>query len=182
LLYWAAAAFATKATRRRESIESRLSHGLPLALAIALLVPRHIAFAGLSTRFLPQASWTFWLGAVLLVLGLAFSVLARVYLGRNWSGTVTLKSDHTLIRGGPYLWVRHPIYTGILLAIVGSVIAQGEYRGPLALALVILAFTQKIRTEERFMLEQFGEAYARFQREVPALIPGLLLARREPPR
>jgi protein-S-isoprenylcysteine O-methyltransferase Ste14 len=88
---------------------------------------------------------------------------------------VTQKQGHTLTRSGPYRFVRHPIYTGLLLAIFGSgVIALGEWRGLLALALVTAACLRKVQIEERFLLEQFGDAYARYRQEVAALVPGVL--------
>ena len=92
-------------------------------------------------------------------------------LAGNWSGTVTLKQDHSLTRTGPYRLVRHPIYTGILTALLGSAIAEAERRGFAGLALIILAFLRKIAIEERFLIAQFGEAYARYRAEVSALIP-----------
>ena len=171
LLYWSVAAFGAKANRREESFASRLSHIVPLALGIALLATLHVPFAWLATRILPPSAVWFWLGLALVVLGLAFSVAARVWLGNNWSGMVTLKQDHELIRSGPYRWVRHPIYTGLLLAILGSAIALGEWRGLVALVLVAVAFLRKVAIEERFLTQQFGAAYARYRAEVPALVP-----------
>ena len=85
--------------------------------------------------------------------------------------TVTLKQDHELIRGGPYRWVRHPIYTGLLLALMGSAIAMNEWRGLIGVALITLALLRKIVVEERFLTEQFGDDYRRFRAAVPALIP-----------
>lgn len=70
----------------------------------------------------------YWLGLLMVICGLAFAVWARIHLGRNWSGTVTVKEDHELIRSGPYGIVRHPIYTGLLLAIAGTAIVFGEWR------------------------------------------------------
>jgi len=128
----------------------------------------------LSARFLPRTPAGFWIAVALVVSGLMFTVAARLHLGGNWSGTVTVKQDHTLIRSGPYRYVRHPIYTGILLAMLGSAIAGAEWRGMLAVLLTAVAFLIKIRTEERFMLDQFGAEYARYQHEVAALIPGLI--------
>jgi protein-S-isoprenylcysteine O-methyltransferase Ste14 len=154
-----------------ESFASRLSHIVPLALGIGLLATLHVPFPWLAKRILPPFAVWFWLGLVLVVLGLAFSVAARVWLGNNWSGMVTLKQDHELIRSGPYRWVRHPIYTGLLLAILGSAIALGEWRGFIALALVAVAFLRKNAIEERFLTQQFGAAYARYRAEVPALFP-----------
>jgi protein-S-isoprenylcysteine O-methyltransferase Ste14 len=112
-----------------------------------------------------------WLGTTLVAAGLLFSAGARMQLAGNWSGTVTLKKDHTLTRSGPYRVVRHPIYTGMLLAVLGTAVAEGEWRGLVALALVLAAFLRKVRVEERFMLEAFGDEYARYRREVPALLP-----------
>ena len=136
-----------------------------------LLWPRTLPGGFLCGRLLPAVPATFFCGAAITALGLAFAVWARVHLGRNWSGVVTLKEDHELIRSGPYALVRHPIYTGLLLGFVGSVIARGEWRGVLAFALVIGALWFKLRLEERWMIETFGDAYRRYHSEVPALIP-----------
>ena len=174
IVYWFIAARGAKAVRRRETVGSRLTHGVPLVVAILLLAPSHLANQALAARFLPRTVTGFWIGAILVASGLSFSVIARLYLGGNWSGTVTLKQDHTLIQSGPYRFARHPIYTGLLLAIAGSAIAEGEMRAILALALIVWAFLWKIRAEEQFMLEQFGDAYARYRQRVAALIPGVI--------
>ena len=171
LIYWGVAAINTKAIRRQESVASRLSHIVPLILGAALLVSSHLAGAWLRMRFLPHGLGWFWLGFGLVVLGMGLAVVARSRLGGNWSGTVTLKQDHELIRSGPYRFVRHPIYTGLLLALLGNAIAVGEWRGLVAVALVTVAFLRKIGIEEAFLTEQFGEAYTRYRAEVPALIP-----------
>ena len=125
-------------------------------------------------RFLPQSDGTYRTGALLLALGLAFSVWARVYLGRNWSATVTVKEDHELIRSGPYSLVRHPIYTGLLLGFIGTAIVRGEWRGVLAVLIVFVALWRKLRLEERWMSETFGEEYRRYREHSAALIPYLL--------
>ena len=171
LVYWCVAAFGAKATRRKESIASRASHLLPLCIGIALLTSSHLAGAWLTMRFLPRALAWFWLGFLLVALGLVLAVIARGWLGGNWSSTVTLKQDHELIRSGPYRFVRHPIYSGLLIALLGTAIAIGEWRGLLALALMTAAFLRKIAVEERFLTEQFGEAYGRYREQVPALLP-----------
>jgi protein-S-isoprenylcysteine O-methyltransferase Ste14 len=172
-IYWCVAAISAKRTRYRESVASRLLHLVPLFLGIVLLVSPRIAGRLLSQRFLPDSAAWFFVGLGLTILGLGFSIYARVWLGGNWSGTVTLKENHELIRGGPYNRVRHPIYTGILLAILGSAIATGEWRALLALALITAGFLRKIVVEERVLTEQFGDAYRQYQAEVPALLPGL---------
>lgn len=169
---WTIASAFAKPVRRRESAASRASHVVPLALGAALLASPRLAGPVLDARLLPRGPAWLGLGTALVAAGLLFSVTARLQLGRNWSATVTLKQDHTLTRGGPYRIVRHPIYTGILLAVLGTAVADGEWRGLLALAAVLVAFLWKLRIEERFMLEAFGEEYARYRRDVPAaLVP-----------
>jgi len=127
----------------------------------------------LGDRFLPVVSWRVWgvVGVALNFAGLLFTVWARVHLGRNWSGAVTLKQDHELITSGPYRIVRHPIYTGLLLAFAGLAVARGEWRSILGLVIMALSFWLKLRIEERLMVEQFGSAYETYRRRVNALIP-----------
>jgi protein-S-isoprenylcysteine O-methyltransferase Ste14 len=171
LLYWSIAAIGAKPIRLHEGITSRLSHLIPLALGLALLVPRRLPAMWLTARVLPSGAAWFWVGFVLVALGLAFAVAARVWLGGNWSSVVAVKEEHELIRSGPYRWVRHPIYTGLLMALVGSVVAEGEVRGLIALALFILAFIRRVALEERILKEEFGDAYIQYRREVPCLVP-----------
>jgi protein-S-isoprenylcysteine O-methyltransferase Ste14 len=175
LIYWRVSATGVKAVRRRESALSRGAHLVPLAIAGLLLWIPTIAGGGiLFRRFMPHTLASYWTGTLLLALGLAFSVWARVYLGRNWSATVTVKEDHELIRGGPYALVRHPIYSGLLLAFIGSAIARAEWRGVLAVLIVLVALWRKLRLEERFMSETFGDEYRRYRARTAALIPYLL--------
>ena len=121
----------------------------------------------------PLALWLAVLGAALTFAGLAFAIWARFVIAGNWSSYVELKRDHELIVAGPYRWVRHPIYTGLLLAFVGSALAVGEWRGVLAVAIVAASFWRKLKLEEAVMRRQFGEAYAQYAARVPALIPFL---------
>ncbi len=168
---WIAMARGGKAVAERESAYSRLSHYLPLALAIYLLAAPHVPVAALNARFVPLSLWPVRLGAGLTFAGIAFAIWARMLLGRNWSSDVTLKRDHELIVAGPYRWVRHPIYTGILLALIGSALALGEWRGVLAVPLAGAAFWRKLKIEEAVMRRRFGETYAHYAKRVPALIP-----------
>ena len=172
--YWWAMSRNVKATVRHESVRSRLLHIVPLALAVGLLWLPNAPIPLLEARILPRVAWTFWTGAAVTLAGLLFSVSARAYLGRNWSGTVTLKQDHELVTSGPYSIVRHPIYTGLLLAFMGSAFARGDLAGVAAVVLVLWALLRKLRMEERWMREQFGEAYAAYSLRVAALVPFLL--------
>ena len=172
LVYWLISASRVKATAREESITSGAAHLVPMTIALLLLMlPSSFPWGLLGERMLPDGSATRWIGAAFVAAGLAFTVWARVHLGTNWSGTVTVKSDHELIRSGPYRFVRHPIYSGALLAVAGSSIARGEWRGLLAVLILFAALWRKLQHEERWMGEAFGEDYAKYRSEVSALIP-----------
>jgi protein-S-isoprenylcysteine O-methyltransferase Ste14 len=171
LAYWVLAGRNNKAALRRENSLSRLSHYGPLILGGALIGIPNSAGRVLELPF--HAVTPGWLLAAtaLVATGLGFSALARIWLGRNWSAEVTVKHDHELIRSGPYALVRHPIYAGALLALLGTAISVDKWRAVLGFVLVVMAFVRKLTIEERFMSEQFGDAYARYRAEVPALIP-----------
>jgi protein-S-isoprenylcysteine O-methyltransferase Ste14 len=172
--YWWASARNVKRTARHESLPSRLTHIAPLALAALLFSIPNSPAPFLSARFLSSAISPLNVAVVLTAAGLLLAVWARQYLGSNWSGTVTIKEDHELITSGPYALVRHPIYTGLLLALAGSAMAIGEWRAVLAFALASLALWRKLRLEEHLLHQQFGETYQAYCRRVPALIPFVL--------
>ena len=168
---WLIGALNTKPSVKRQSRASRLLQ-LGEAILVAELFVQAPRFAPwLRARFVPQSTAAAWTGVVLTWLGLGFVIAARVYLGRNWSGTVTLKHDHTLTRGGPYAIVRHPIYSGFLLAALGTAAFFGQIRGLLILPFALAVMWQKIRIEEHFMTEQFRGEYLAYQRKVKAIIP-----------
>src|SRR4029453_19359785 len=114
----------------------------------------------------PPKTSTGWGGAFLCISGLSFAVWARVILGGNWSGVITLKEGHELIERGPYRVVRHPIYTGILAMFVGTAIGIGYFGGFLGLLLVFVSFWLKLKREEDLMLKHFPDKYAAYQRRV----------------
>lgn len=173
-LYWRAQSRGVKTNVWRESVPSRLMHIVPLALAALLLAVGNWPVAVLDRRFVPFSAALVWTGWLIAAAGLLFAVWARRHLGRNWSGTVTLKLDHELIVTGPYGLVRHPIYTGLLLGYFGSALAVGEWRGVLAVVIVGLALWRKLKVEERGMRQLFGDAYRRYEDRVSALIPYVL--------
>ena len=173
-VYWSAMSASVKATERLEPASSRLARLVLMVCAIALICLTRVPIPLLSERFLAHGVWTFWSGAVITACGLLFSVWARRHLGRNWSQAVTLKKDHELITSGPYALVRHPIYTGLVLGILGSAVARGEWRGIVAVALVFVALWRKLRLEEKWMREQFGESYEAYSQKVAALVPYII--------
>jgi protein-S-isoprenylcysteine O-methyltransferase Ste14 len=176
LIYWGISALNVKSAVRVESGLSRFGkYALPLIIAVMLL-QNYPVYRGtfLAERFVPAQSWVVWLGFALTIAGLAFACWARVILGRNWSGVVQLKQDHELIVRGPYSIVRHPIYTGLLLAFFGTAVGVGEWRGMIATAIVGVSFWRKLRLEERWLCELFGDRYRNYMGRVKALVPWLL--------
>jgi protein-S-isoprenylcysteine O-methyltransferase Ste14 len=174
--YWVATSRAVKREVRKESRVSRWGHMLPLMLGGWLLATPHLprAWRSLEAAVIPWSPALYWGGVSMLALGLAFSVWARQHIGRNWSAMVTVKARHELVRSGPYAWVRHPIYTGLLAGFLGTAVLLDQWRGVLALSIALAALWRKLRLEERFMLETFGKDYADYRRRVRALVPGLL--------
>jgi protein-S-isoprenylcysteine O-methyltransferase Ste14 len=114
-------------------------------------------FSWMRLRILPPQLWITNLGIAITAAGLLFAIWARAYLGGNWSGTVTVKVGHQLIRTGPYRWVRHPIYSGMILAMIGTALSLGQLRGLTAVVLLWIGFTIKSRIEERFMTATFTD-------------------------
>jgi protein-S-isoprenylcysteine O-methyltransferase Ste14 len=171
LVLWRVLASRVKAAATAENLRSRLSHVIPLLVAICLFAAPDVPLPPLNARIVPLALWPPTLGAALTFIGLAFSVWARFTLADNWSSDVQVKRGHELIVEGPYRWVRHPIYTGLILAFVGTALAVGEWRAVLGVAFAALAFWRKLSIEEKAMRGEFGEAYVRYAERVPALIP-----------
>lgn len=173
LVLWIIAARFTAKTVARQPISGRVAHSVLLGSGAFLLFVHPARLGLLTSPFVRAPGWIPWAGLILVALGLGWSVWARAHLGRLWSGTVTLKADHTIVRTGPYAITRHPIYTGLLLAFVGSTIVNGTILGAAGLVLLVLGLLVKIRQEEHLLIGHFGNAYGAYQHEVPALVPRL---------
>jgi protein-S-isoprenylcysteine O-methyltransferase Ste14 len=173
-LLWVALAFGSKKTLQRESVASRLAYIVVAWLAMYIMLSARGLGAWLRTDVLPFHVWMGWLGIAITALGFALTFWARAVLGRNWSGNVTIKVNHELIRTGPYRFVRHPIYTGIILALIGTAIARDQWRGVVAVILLWLSFTIKRLKEEQFMRQTFGAQYVDYARATGAIFPALL--------
>jgi protein-S-isoprenylcysteine O-methyltransferase Ste14 len=168
---WVLAALSTKRTVYRESRAQRLRYWVLLVIACFLqLYGRQLPYP-LNMRVVPHVAPTAWAAAVLCVIGLVFAVWARVTLGRNWSGVVTLKEGHELMERGPYRIVRHPIYTGILTMFFATALAQGHFFGFVGALLMFVSFWIKLGDEEKLMLQQFPERYADYRRRTKRIIP-----------
>ena len=175
-ILWLIAALTSKRSIRVQSSGSRLFQSCLLILGIMLMsnFRNWITNGWLTIRLMPVTLPVFAGGAALTLAGLLFCVWARVVLGTNWSGTVAVKVGHELVNRGPYRWVRHPIYTGALIALLGSGLAAGQVRGLLAFLIALLALWFKSQAEERWMLGEFGERYVAYRRTTWALLPFIL--------
>lgn len=174
--YWLISSRGIKVTGRREGFAQRFAkYWLPLLVAVGLIGPGHwFGDWWLHERYRPEGAAVDWIGAAVLLGGVWLACWSRWILGRNWSLSVTLKHDHELIQRGPYRVVRHPIYTGLITAFAGTAIAIGEWRALLAVLIVSVSFWFKLRMEERWLGEEFGDAYAQYRQRTKALIPGVL--------
>jgi protein-S-isoprenylcysteine O-methyltransferase Ste14 len=176
LAYWAWSAHRAK---RTEQIEPRalrlLAYWLPLAIAFSLLGPGEwFGDSVLREQFVPHSLPVYGIGLASCVAGAALAIWSRWLLGSNWSSVVALKQDHELIEAGPYRHVRHPIYSGLLLLFLGNALMVGDWRGLLAVAIVAASFWRKLRVEEAWLTQRFGEHYRDYLGRTRALVPGVL--------
>jgi protein-S-isoprenylcysteine O-methyltransferase Ste14 len=172
LIVWLVASIQVKASKVTEPLESRVVHGVLFTLGFYLLFARSFHYGILDARFVPPLHWLQVVGIVLTCAGVGLAIWARLILGENWSARVVRKVGHELIRTGPYAYVRHPIYSGLSLAVAGTALVVGEWRGLVALLLILVAESVKAKREEQFMLAEFGETYRQYQQETGFLIPG----------
>jgi protein-S-isoprenylcysteine O-methyltransferase Ste14 len=128
-------------------------------------------------RWGPSATWRLpeageWAMVGLAVLGFAFCWWARLHLGRLWSSSVTRKQDHHIVDTGPYRLVRHPIYTGLILAALATLSERGTVVSAIGFVLMVLGFWIKARLEERFLRSELGAAdYDAYARRTGMLLP-----------
>ena len=167
-LVWAAR---SKATQTRETLGSRFSYVIVTVAAFYAMFSGDVPLGWMHARIIPRESWIEALGIAITVAGMAFAIWARAYLGGNWSSNVTVKVDHQLVRTGPYRWVRHPIYSGLIVAMIGTALNRRQVRGLVAVALLWIGFTIKSRIEERFMEATFGPEYDEYKATTGALVP-----------
>ena len=170
-LVWLVMWFGMKRAKRSETAWERLQHVVPVLVAFWLLFERQWPL--LDLRLYPEAPGVLWAGVLVTTLGVGIGVWARLSLGTNWSGMVTLKKDHELIRTGLYKRIRHPIYTGILVGFLGTELIKGQVRGLLGFLILWLSFYFKARREENFLRQEFGEGFEEHARHTGMFLPKL---------
>lgn len=167
LLLWLVTAFQVKPVRERQFSWLRVLQIVLVVAGFYFLFSDH----WLHGRVVPPAESTRWVGLFLFLAGMAFCIWARMTLGRNWSSNVAVKVDHTLVVRGPYRLVRHPIYTGLLLAMLGTAVVFGEVHAFVGVALAAAGWKLKSLGEEELMVRVFGEEYVRYRERVKGLVP-----------
>jgi protein-S-isoprenylcysteine O-methyltransferase Ste14 len=170
LAYWLISALAVKRTAERQKLLSTLAHRIPVGLGWFLLACQGLP-PPMNLVLMPRTDWARVIGVVVCVFGLYVTIWARRRLAGNWSSDVTFKQGHELVKTGPYRFVRHPIYTGLLVMCLGSAIEIGRLRCLLSLALVGIGFWIKLKQEERLLLRHFPDEYPHYQKRVKALVP-----------
>jgi protein-S-isoprenylcysteine O-methyltransferase Ste14 len=168
---WFVLMFWHKRVKQRETADERIRHIAPMLIGFWLLFGRVRSTSWFERIVISQTPAVLWSGLALTALGVLISVWARLVLGSNWSGVVTLKENHELIRNGPYRWIRHPIYTGILVSFAGTAIVDGRLRGWLGLAIVWVTFYFKARREEQFLRQEFGDRFEQHKRKTGMFLP-----------
>ena len=170
-LSWAVAAWwssppASVLGMRREA-PSRI---LLLLGGILFFIPAH-GYDGPLPLWFPSW-WLAWLSVMLIISGFAFSWWARIELGSLWSANITRKPGHEVIDRGAFAIVRHPIYTGILLAVFGTLLVKGTILGIAGALLIAIGLWLKARLEERWLSQELdASAYEAYRKHVPMLIP-----------
>jgi protein-S-isoprenylcysteine O-methyltransferase Ste14 len=173
LISWMAASFWSAPAQRRVTTLETWTYRAAMIAGGILLSP----WAGplLAERPIWEISYTeLYALAALMAAGLSLTWWARIFLGSLWSDVISRQADHQIIDTGPYAFMRHPIYGGLIIALIATAAAEGRVTGLFGATLIILGVWLKARTEERFLVREFGpEIYGAYCRRVPMLIPFL---------
>jgi protein-S-isoprenylcysteine O-methyltransferase Ste14 len=172
-IYWLYGVLGTKKIAVDENSGLRVVRLSILTFTLVLVLTNWLRTGILARRFVVDRPGVDWFGVVLTGLGVGLAIWARWNLGQNWSDKVVLKVDHELIRSGPYAYLRHPIYSGVLLAIAGTALAIGEWRGVVAFVMMSTNYLVKAWREERVLAGQFGEQFTEYRKRAGFLLPRL---------
>jgi len=171
VIVWVVGALRTKRTVQSQSSASQLLYTAILLVGVYMIFATQSGIPWLDRQLFSVNIPIVLAGLLVVLIGVAFSIWGRLILGSNWSNRVTVKENHTLVRTGPYRIVRHPIYSGILLGMLGSALQRGGIRCFVGVLICGLSFWLKTRAEERFMVQSFGEQYLHYRDKVKALAP-----------
>ena len=148
VVYWLVSAIKTRATREKESFASRYAVLLIEIVAFALIFNHRTGIGFLGNRVVPRNLMGPIIGTALTWMGIGLAIWARYHLAEYWSARVTIKEGHQLIRTGPYARLRHPIYSGLVLAAIGSAVVIDRWRCVFGVCLVLIGYCIKAKKEE----------------------------------
>jgi protein-S-isoprenylcysteine O-methyltransferase Ste14 len=171
---WVVMRVRVKQTREKDSSGRYALHVVSMVVGLWLLFERYFKLGALDQVLITQTQWVLLIGLALTAAGVGLAIWARVSLGKNWSAVVTLKKDHELVRTGLYRWVRHPIYTGVLLGMVGTALIAGHLRGWLGFLIILGSFYFKARREEGMLRREFGEKFEDHAQRTGMFLPKLI--------
>jgi protein-S-isoprenylcysteine O-methyltransferase Ste14 len=169
-VYWLVSARTQKAAKKHESGSERIGQVLPVLVSYTLLFEPFMGHGWLGFRFVAKRDDLELAGLLITSLGVTFAIWARAHLGANWSAAVSIRDDHELIHTGPYRRIRHPIYTGMIMASAGTALVLGQVRGLIA-AIFLAAFYRKARKEERWLEQEFGDKFKAHTRHTGMFLP-----------
>jgi protein-S-isoprenylcysteine O-methyltransferase Ste14 len=171
VISWLLAAVWSRPVERRLDLGAQLAYRVVSIIGGVLLFQRAHGYQGPLRLWMPTLPEA-WVCVGLVGLGFAFAWWARLWLGNLWSASVTLKEGHRIVDTGPYAIVRHPIYTGLLLAVFATMAAKGTMTAVAGALIITLGLWMKARLEERWLRGELGaEAYDDYRRRVPMLLP-----------
>jgi protein-S-isoprenylcysteine O-methyltransferase Ste14 len=171
--YWLVTSMNVNKMRKREPWGQRLAFLLVFVACCILVMYAGEHFGILDRRFVPARPWIAWLGIALEAAGIAFAIWARNHIGKYWSASVSLREGHELIRSGPYARIRHPIYSGMLLAAAGITIWSGRWGALIVLGFALFAVVVKAKKEEALLAGEFGPAFDEHRHRTGFLLPRL---------
>lgn len=178
IAYWVVAAVGAKRSARRRRWPREIALRLVLILVIvAVLQSRTLRqFLAEAQRSANHSDILGWSGVAVCLLGFSLAIYARWHLGRNWGMPMSRKEHPELITSGPYAFIRHPIYTGLILAMLGSALGVDVFYA-LLLVLVGAYFIYSARREEAVMLQLFPAQYGAYMARTGMLAPRLFRRR-----
>lgn len=171
VLSWVGVGWWSRATEKRADLRGEIRHRLVIALGailIAISARRHEGLLRLWHVHRVGA----WICVAAMVCGFAFCWWGRIHLGALWSARITKKADHRVVDTGPYAIVRHPIYTGLLLAVYALIAAQGTAIAIAGGVILTIGIIMRARFEEQWLTRELGkDDYQSYRRRVPMLVP-----------
>lgn len=171
VLFWIIGAFRTRRTESKEPVESRLGVIVLLIAGYGLLFNETVKVGFLGKSFLQATLGQVSTGIILTWLGIGLALWSRWHLGAYWSGRIAIKEDHRLINTGPYARLRHPIYSGLDLAALGTAIAVDQWGCLVGVVLIAAAYWIKARREECMLVSRFGDAFEQHRQHTGFLLP-----------